>query len=83
MYPYTPQNKDQAQAEFAAVCDWFRNNEGKQYNCTKCNELSSEANHPQFAQRYGKVCLWCADTSIDTTRHAGMTRMADAEMGDL
>jgi hypothetical protein len=26
MYPYTPNNKDQAQAEFASVCEWLRNN---------------------------------------------------------
>ena len=26
MYPYTPNNKEQAQAEFASVCEWLRNN---------------------------------------------------------
>jgi hypothetical protein len=56
----------------------------KQYNCLKCNTLSTEANQdPWFAKTYGKVCLWCADISIETTRYAGWTRMADAEMGDL
>ena len=26
MYPYTPNNKEQAQAEFASVCEGLRNN---------------------------------------------------------
>jgi hypothetical protein len=26
MYPYTNNNKEQAQAEFASVCEWLRNN---------------------------------------------------------
>ncbi len=26
MYPYTPNNKEEAQAEFASVCEWLRNN---------------------------------------------------------
>jgi hypothetical protein len=56
----------------------------KTYNCLKCQTASSEAYDNQwFANKYGKVCLWCADISIDTTRYAGMTRMADAEIGDL
>jgi len=56
----------------------------KTYNCLKCQTASSEAYDNQwFANKYGKVCLWCADISIDTTRYAGITRMADAEMGDL
>ena len=30
MYPYTPNNKEQAQAEFASVCEWLRNNNNKE-----------------------------------------------------
>ena len=56
----------------------------KTYKCLKCNADSSEAFvDPYFKKRFGKVCLWCADLTIDTTRYFGMSRMADAEMGDL
>ena len=56
----------------------------KTYNCLKCGEISSEATEDShFMKRFGKVCLWCADLTIDTTRYMGMTQMADAEMGDL
>ena len=54
------------------------------YSCEKCGNASSEAFEDKyFAQRFGKVCLWCADIVIDTSRYLGMTQMADAEMGDL
>ena len=56
----------------------------KTYNCIKCNVVSNEATSDSyFMKRYGKVCLWCATISIDTTRYMGWTQMADAEMGDL
>ncbi len=56
----------------------------KTYKCLACQALSSEAfNDPYFRKRFGKVCLWCADLTIDTTRYFGWTQMADAEMGDL
>ena len=29
MYPYTPNHKEQAQTEFAKVCEWLRNNKEK------------------------------------------------------
>jgi len=56
----------------------------KTYNCLKCGTASREAyQDPYFKKRWGMVCLWCADLTIDTTRYLGMTQMADAEMGDL
>ncbi len=56
----------------------------KTYKCLACKALSSEAfDDPNFRKRFGKVCLWCADLTIDTSRYLGMSRMADAEMGDL
>ena len=56
----------------------------KTYQCEKCSQQASYADlDPYFRKRYGNVCLWCADISIDTTRYMGWTQMADAEMGDL
>ena len=56
----------------------------KTYKCEKCSQPSSEAYlDAYFQKRYGMVCLWCADITIDTTRYMGWTQMADAELGDL
>jgi hypothetical protein len=57
----------------------------KKYHCEKCGSLASEAFQDKwFAQQFGKVCVYCADFApMDTFHHAEMSRMADAEMGDL
>jgi hypothetical protein len=56
----------------------------KTYNCKKCGSASREAyEDTYFKQRWGMVCLWCADIVIDESNYLAMDRAADAANGDL